>query len=222
MVEAMKPAVCPLLLLFLAFPSSLFAHRLDEYLQATLVAVEPGHVRLQINLTPGVVVADQVLSLLDRNRDGMISTNEMAAYAELLKRDLTLRLDRRELKLKLATTEFTTPAELRAGLGLIQIEFSAEPGSLAAGAHRLTFENRHLSTLSVYLFNAAQPKFATVRIIGQKRSENQSTGEIEFTFRPTANSHRNEKAQLHLRPTRNDNGQTTTRVAFRSPQTRAV
>ena len=61
--------------------------RLDEYLQATLVAIESSGVRLQVNLMPGVAVADQVLAVIDRDRDGMISTNEAAAYAELLKRD---------------------------------------------------------------------------------------------------------------------------------------
>ena len=38
--------------------------------------------------------------------------------------------------------------------------------------------------MSVYLINAAQPKFATVQITRQKRNQNQSAGEIEFTFHP--------------------------------------
>jgi hypothetical protein len=55
----------------------LSAHRLDEYLQSTLVAIEAGDVRLQINLTPGVAVAAQVLALIDRDRDGAISRKEL-------------------------------------------------------------------------------------------------------------------------------------------------
>ena len=62
------------------------------------------------------------------------------------------------------------------------MEFSAISGPLAAGPHRLTLENRHLTTISVYLINAAQPRFTTVQITRQKRNENQSAGEIEFTF----------------------------------------
>jgi hypothetical protein len=58
------------------------------------------------------------------------------------------------------------------------------PGALAAGAHRLTLENRHLPTISVYLINAAQPRFAAVQITKQKRNQNQSAGEIEFSFLP--------------------------------------
>ncbi len=43
-----------LLLALVALPSTADAHRLDEYLQATLVDIEPGVLRLRINLTPGV------------------------------------------------------------------------------------------------------------------------------------------------------------------------
>ena len=42
-----------LLVAFIALPSVSLAHRLDEYLQATLATIEPGQVRLQIDLTPG-------------------------------------------------------------------------------------------------------------------------------------------------------------------------
>jgi hypothetical protein len=191
MVEALTTTLrcLPLLLALLAllaFPSAVFAHRLDEYLQATLVAIEPNGVRLQINLTPGVDVAEQVLAQIDGDRDGAISKKEATAYAELLKRDLTLRVDGRKLKLKLTASQFPAPTELRTGLGIIQMEFSATHGPLATGAHRLTFENRHLMTVSVYLINAAQPKSRTIQITSQKRNDNQGTGEVEFTFHPSA------------------------------------
>ena len=175
-----------LLLALLSLPSAAFAHRDDQYLQATLVVIEPNGVRLQINLTPGVAVAEQVLARIDRDRDGAISNNEAAAYAKLLKRDLTFRVDGRKLELKLTASEFVPPAELRSGSGTIQMELSAISSPLAAGPHRLTLENRHLTRISVYLINAAQPKFATVQITRQKRNENQSAGEIEFTFRGSA------------------------------------
>ena len=186
MVEAVTRTLCrlPLLLALLAFPCAVFAHRDDQYLQATLVAIEPSGIRLQMNLTPGVAVAEQVVAQIDRDRDGTISKTEAAAYAKLLKRDLTLRLDGRKLELKLAASEFVAPEELRTGSGTILMEFSAILGPLAAGSHRLTLENRHLTTMSVYLINALQPRFATVQITRQKRNENQSAGEIEFTFYP--------------------------------------
>ena len=174
----------PLLLALLFLPSVAFAHRDDQYLQATLVAVEPTGVTLQLNLTPGVAVAEQVIGELDRDRDGAISKNEAAAYAESLKRDLTLRLDGRRLELKITASEFAAPEDLRTGAAIIHLEFSATFGSLAAALHRLAFENRHLPRISVYLINAVRPRFATVEITRQKRNQNQSAGEIEFTFHP--------------------------------------
>lgn len=175
MVETVTRTLCrlALLLALLAVPSAVFAHRDDQYLQATLVGIEPSGVRLQINLTPGVAVAEQVLARIDRDRDGAISENEAAAYAKLLKRDLTLRVDGRRLDLKFSRSEFVEPAELRTGAGIIQMEFSAISGPLAAGAHRLTLENRHLTTLSVYLINAAQPRFATVQITRQTQRQSE-------------------------------------------------
>ncbi len=190
MVEAVSATFrCLGLLLGLAaLNSTALAHRLDEYLQATLVTIEPGEARLQINLTPGVAVADQVLAVIDRNHDGIISTNEVAAYCELLKRELTVRLDGRKVALKLAASNFPAPTELRTGWAFIQIEFSASTGSLGAGTHRLTLKNRHLPAWSVYLVNAAQPKAGSIHITRQKRNESQSTGEIDFSIDRSADS----------------------------------
>jgi hypothetical protein len=177
-------AVCPFLVMLgcAVLPSAAQAHRLDEYLQATLVMIEPGEIRLQINLTPGVAVADHVLGLIDRDRNGIISTNEAAAYCELLKRDLLVRLDQSKLTLKLAASNFPAPTELRTGWGIMQVEFSASVGVLAPGPHSLKLKNRHLPASSVYLFNATQPGSGLVRITSQKRNKTQSTGEIEFTI----------------------------------------
>ena len=186
MVQAVTRTLCrrSWLLMWLALPSAVFAHRLDEYLQATLVAIEPGGVRLEINLTPGVAVADQVLALVDRDRDGLISTNEAADYAALVKRDLVVRLDQRKVELRLTASSFPDPTDLGTGMAIIQMEFSGTPGLLAPGPHQLTLENRHLPAFSVYLFNATQPASAAIRITGQKRNENQSTGAIAFDFHP--------------------------------------
>jgi hypothetical protein len=148
------------------------------------VQIEPDEIRLEINLTPGVSVADAVLSVIDRDRDGVISTAEAAAYAELLKRDLVVCVDQRKVELKRISSNFAEPDELRSGWGIMQIGFSIDPGSLAAGSHTLGLENHHLNAISAYLFNAALPRSKLIQIAGQKRNETQSTGEIEFAFYP--------------------------------------
>jgi hypothetical protein len=183
------PLLSPLLFLMLAArPSAVLAHRVDEYLQATIVVVEPDRVRLRINLTPGVAVAENVLRLVDRDRDGVISTYEAAAYCELLKRDLIVQLDHRNVKLKCTASYFPGVVELRSGWGFIQMEFSAKTDALAMGPHKLSIENRHLPKLSVYLINAGQSASASIEITEQIRIANQSTGDIRFILNPRANS----------------------------------
>lgn len=178
----------PLLLVLTALPSAASAHRLDEYLQATLVSIEPDAIRLHINLTPGVAVADVVLAVIDRDHDGAISPDEAAAYAELLRRDLIVGINGVSLELKVAARRFPTPAELRTGSGIVQVEFVAAAGALRAGTHGLTLENRHLPAASAYLLNAARPNSPSVWITRQTRNDNQSAGAIEFTFHPRPNA----------------------------------
>jgi hypothetical protein len=101
-------------------------------------------------------------------------------------------MDDHALNLILTASNFSAPAEFRTGWGMIQMEFTATPGALSAGAHRLTIHNRHLPGISVYLLNAAQPEFFVaasskshlIEITAQKRNETQSAGEIDFTFHP--------------------------------------
>src|SRR5689334_6620779 len=105
MVEALMLRLLPLLLFCVLLPSTVFAHRLDECLQSAIVAIEPEGIRLNIHLTRVVAVAEQVLTLLDRDHDGMISTDATAAYAELLKHDLQVKLDERRFALRLVSAE---------------------------------------------------------------------------------------------------------------------
>jgi len=174
----------PLIIAVIAFAPAAHAHRLDEFLQATIVDIGPGDVRLRINLTPGAAVAEPIVTLIDRDRDGAVSAAEASAYCESFRRDLTLRLDGRDVTLKVASSSFPPPADLRTGWGTIQIELTAALGPRAAGAHSLTLEDRHLPQASAYLFNAAQPRSDAVRITRQARNENQSTGEIDYLLRP--------------------------------------
>ncbi|HXI29434.1 MAG TPA: hypothetical protein VNG89_13440, partial [Vicinamibacterales bacterium] len=46
------------------------AHRRDEYLQAARLAIDPGRVQIELDLTPGIALAEAILADIDRNRDG--------------------------------------------------------------------------------------------------------------------------------------------------------
>ena len=51
----------------------LAAHRLDEYLQGTLISVEKNRVQAQITMTPGVAIYPILLAAIDTYHDGTIS-----------------------------------------------------------------------------------------------------------------------------------------------------
>ena len=57
----------------LALPTLASAHILDEYEQATRIALTADHVTLKVRLTAGVEIASQVFALIDTNKDGQIS-----------------------------------------------------------------------------------------------------------------------------------------------------
>ncbi len=169
-----------LLFMLLVVPCVLQAHRLDEYLQAAQVVIEPAQVRLLLVLEPGVEVAAQVLQHIDRDRDHTISRTEAEAYINTVQSNLTLHLDSQPLQLKLDDSEFDTPAQLRSGSGIIRLVFSAAIKNTQPGAHQLVFENRHLGAISVYLFNAMQPDLPAIQISRQRRNDTQSMGEIDY------------------------------------------
>jgi hypothetical protein len=165
--------------------TSASAHRLDEYLQATLLSVEKESVHGSMRLTPGVAVTPFVLAGVDANADGVISESERKAYAERLLRDVSLKIDGRELSPQLISVEFPGVEEMKQGLGEIQIEFRAD---LPRGGRdrRLVFENHHQSGISAYLVNCLAPGDADIRIVAQNRNEQQSFYQLDYAEGGTA------------------------------------
>jgi len=124
------------------------AHRLDEYLQATLIGLTRDGVDLEINLTPGVAVLPAVMSAIDKNLDGRISPAEERAYADQVVRDVELQLDGKPVPLRLIGTTFPEVEAMRDGLGTIRLKLHAN-----SAGRQLRFENRHMRAVSVYLVN---------------------------------------------------------------------
>ncbi len=162
-------------------PSIASAHRLDEYLQAAMFSVDRDHISFSLSLTPGTQVFGQVLAAIDANRDGAISEGEQRTYIEHVERDLTVSLDGRQLPLRRRSFMFPTLDEMREGIGDIAIYFEVDvpPGG---GSRRLSFENRHLPAISVYLVNCLVPLDPVVRIVAQDRNFKQSTYELDYTL----------------------------------------
>jgi hydrogenase/urease accessory protein HupE len=156
------------------------AHRLDEYLQATILSVGRDRIEVSMRLVPGVAVSSKILAGIDTNADGVISDTERHAYAERVLRDLSLSVDGHVLKPQLVSVDFPTIEEMREGLGEIKIEFAADlaPGS---SARKIVFENHHQRPISAYLVNCLAPRDPDIQIVAQIRNANQSFYALEYT-----------------------------------------
>jgi len=166
--------------ILLALPLPAPCHRLDEYLQATILSVENDRVEGSMRLVPGVAVASAVIGSIDTNRDGVLSPSEQTAYALRVLNDEMLSVDGHPLKLRLVSVSFPAIEQMKAGTGEIQIEFIAGllPGG---GARKLIFDNRHQSGNAAYLVNCLVPRDKKIQITGQSRNENQSHYEVDYT-----------------------------------------
>jgi hypothetical protein len=175
----MKATPSAALVVMAALASSCFAHRLDEYLQATIISVEEEHVELSMRLIPGVAVSGAVLAEIDANRDGVISGLEAQAYAERVLHDLSLSLDGHRLTPRLVSTAFPRLEDMKEGVGEIRLEFSA---ALPSGPtnRKLVFENHHDTAISAYLVNCLAPRGPRIRILAQNRNRNQSRYELDY------------------------------------------
>ncbi len=156
------------------------AHRLDECLQGTFILVASNRVSVELDLTPGVAVADGILAMADTDRDGVVGPAESTAFASMVLRSLTLGVDGIPRPLALVGTAFPSAAELKTGNAVIQLEYETAAIDLSVGKHRLEYTNRWEPVRSVYLANALMPTHHSVHVTGQRRSTNQAELTVEL------------------------------------------
>jgi hypothetical protein len=172
-------ATCVASLLALLSAGQAGAHRIDEYLQATMVSVEKTQVSASMRLIPGVATAPAIIAAIDSNGDGALSPDEQRAYASAVLNDLLVMLDGQRVRPVLAALAFPSQPELQEGRGEIRLGLTvALPAR--AGPRRLVFENRHRAQGSVYLMNAAVPHDPAIHITAQQRNRNQSAYTLGF------------------------------------------
>lgn len=166
-------------LLIAVLATSASAHRVDEYLQATIFSIEKDRVQATMRLAPGIAVSSIVLSGIDTNGDGVISETEKRAYVERLLGDLSLTIDGNRLTPKLVSMDFPEVEEMKEGLGEIHISFTA---ALPAGGHNrsLVFENHHQKDIAAYLVNCLVPRDGDIQIVSQKRNQDQSFYRLDY------------------------------------------
>ena len=166
--------------------AELSAHRRDEYLQAARLALEPGAVHIELDLTPGIALAEAVISDIDRDRDGSLSADEQVAYANLVLSAIELEVDERSLPLQLGDASYPDVDAIRRGEGTIRLHVAATLQDLSSGTHQLVFRNTHRTEGSVYLANALVPESDQVAVTRQQRDGNQSELVIDYAVRSSA------------------------------------
>ncbi|MFT8719438.1 hypothetical protein [Acetobacter sp.] len=165
-------------------PTLASAHRLDEYLQATTISLARDHITLHLRLTPGVQVAQTVIQQMDSNEDGNLSVAEQQAYVSWITQTLLLSLNGRTGHLAVESAMFPSIPAMKTGAGVIDLQFRV-PAHLQSGTYHLTYTNKGMGPDTAWLVNCLVPKDASIRVIQQKRSENQSFYALDFTVRPS-------------------------------------
>jgi hypothetical protein len=174
------------LVLALAATAGVSAHRRDEYLQAARLTVEPARVAFELDMTPGISVAETIIAAIDRDRDDRFSAGEKRAYVDEVASALRMHLDGQRLPFEVTASSFADPGALRRGEGTIRLEASGALPRLAAGSHRLVFLNGYRRDVSVYLANALVPMSQRVAIAGQARDADQRELTIDYDLADAA------------------------------------
>ena len=168
--------------LLLVFAPRASAHRLDEYLQATRLSLSANQIGVEIDLTPGVDVAQAIFAMINTDHDGRISPSEGERYANQMVRETALEIDGRRAQLDVLRYEFPSFQEMSAGEGTIRI-YARAIWRGSAGAHRLVYQNNHKADLSVYLVNALRPGTPAIEITEQHRDPFQRGMNLGFLLR---------------------------------------
>jgi hypothetical protein len=181
----MKSLVALLALLAFSWPAQ--AHRIDEYLQATRIAVGLERIDLSIDLTPGVAIAQEVLPSIDPDAGAQIAPHQGQKYARRVLQDLRFSLDGKPRSIKLMSATFPARADMEAGEGTIHLQAVVKIPTLKPTHHEILFRNTHLPGISVYLVNALVPENTAIQITRQTRDDLQREYRLSFEVRPAAN-----------------------------------
>ena len=178
--------ICPLTSVVLPAKEA-SAHPIDEYVQNTYIDPAPDRTTLELNLTPGVLVAPEMVALIDTDGDGEISETEGEAYSNEVLRDVSLEVDGEPQPLTLTSSQFPTPLDMSAGMGMIRLQIAAGWPAATPGEHQLYYRNDHQPVNSKYLVNAFK-KSSEVEISQQDRERLQHAIRVDYVVTPEASA----------------------------------
>lgn len=171
-----------LLLGVLASPGAALAHPADVYLQATYITVAPAQIAVELDLSPGVLVAPNMLPLLDSNGDEQISDAESRAYVDEVLGNVVLTVDDTPQTLTLTSIDVTPYLNFQAGYGTIRVFATATLAQGMTGTHVITFSNHFAPAGSAYQVNTFVAKDAAITLGTQNRDNIQQRITVDYTI----------------------------------------
>lgn len=141
-----------LALALVALPCLAEAHA-EHCGQLAALTVRSTGITLELDLTPGLRVADAFVADLDQDHDGAVSRAEEGAFQARVSRDLDVRVD--GLRQPLSVDRVTVPAValLRTGEATIALR-AHTTAALPGGTHRVCITNRFGAFPSAHAINA--------------------------------------------------------------------
>jgi nickel/cobalt transporter (NicO) family protein len=173
--------------LVLIFPNSVAAHPLDEFYQATFITIVPNRITIQIELYTGVLVAPEIMTMIDTDQDDEISEAEGQAYVDLFLKDVISEIDGTSTLFTVADIEFPSALDLKAGIGVMRFKLYTDLPPTHRGEHQFFYRNQHRSDLnSIYLVNALRDAANWVEIVHEERDVFQASLRLDYSIKVDA------------------------------------
>jgi ABC-type nickel/cobalt efflux system permease component RcnA len=150
----------------LAAPAS--AHPSDEFLLATYVTPGANVVSVEVDITPGVLIAPAFAKSLDLDGDGALDPDEVATHLTVLTSSFTLIVDDVPTAMTLVSNSYAPLDLIAAGGGSIEVRLTAPaPGG---GPHSVRLDNRYDPGRSTIQSSAIVPNDASATVGAISRS----------------------------------------------------
>src|SRR5579872_6470883 len=177
----MKAGAAAFLLLLLSAGRA-GAHPVDEVVQGAYLTLAPGEVRLELDLTPGTMVAAALLRDMDPNRDQRISDAEARAYAAHVLQQSTLMLDGTAAAWRLDKVSVPPYQNVLLATDTLKI-YAVAARTERAGAHTLRYDNGYQPAKSQCIANIFLQPGAGWRyqVAGQRHSDDGRQLAVDYT-----------------------------------------
>lgn len=172
--------------LFLLWPSTAAAHPLDEFYQVTYIKMAPNRISLTVELYAGVLIAPDILAMIDTDRDEVISAAESQAYIDQFIAEVIFEIDGQPRPLSASDFEFPPVLDLRAGGGVIRFELHTDLPADHRGPHQFYYQNKHRPDFGVYVVNVLSGDPQWMQITDKERDVHQTSLRVDYTINSDA------------------------------------